>query len=165
MESTIILGVDPGFDRMGICILQKQTNKETLLFSMCILTDKKASFQSRLGQLGKEITETMKKYKPTELAMEKLFFTKNQITAIQVAEARGVVLYLAHAFGLSVAEYSPPEIKLAIAGHGRATKEDISYMVPKILGKTLSKDLLDDELDAIAIALTHSASRKMASWK
>jgi crossover junction endodeoxyribonuclease RuvC len=165
MEKTIILGIDPGFDRLGICVLEKEKNKEVLLYSSCIMTDKKMSFEGRLGVLGKELSEVLKTYKPHELAMEKLFFAKNQTTAIQVAEARGVVLYLANSFGLSVYEYSPPEVKLAIAGHGRATKEDISYMVPKILGKTLSKSLLDDELDAIAIALTHSAHRKMVSWK
>lgn len=165
MEKTIILGIDPGFDRMGMCILQKEGNTESLLYSTCILTDKKGSFESRLGEIGTGLTDVLKKYKPSELAMEKLFFTKNQRTAIQVAEARGVVLYLASTFGLSVFEYSPPQVKLAIAGHGQATKDDISYMVPKILGHALDKKLLDDELDAIAIALTHSASRKMASWK
>jgi crossover junction endodeoxyribonuclease RuvC len=165
MEKTIILGIDPGFDRMGICVLEKQANKETLLYSACILTDKKGIFESRLQEIGKGLQEVMTKYKPSELAMEKLFFTKNQRTGIQVAEARGVVLYLASTFGLSVFEYSPPQVKLAIAGHGKATKDDISYMVPKILGHALEKNLLDDELDAIAIALTHSASRKMVAWK
>lgn len=165
MEKIIVLGIDPGFDRMGICVLEKEGNKETLLYSSCILTDKKGIFESRLGELGKGLEEVMQKYKPTELAMEKLFFTKNQRTGIQVAEARGVVLYLASTYGLSVFEYSPPQVKLAIAGHGQATKDDIAFMVPKILGHALSAKLLDDELDAIAIALTHSAARKMTAWK
>lgn len=165
MEKIFILGIDPGFDRMGICILEKEGNKETLLYSSCILTNKKNIFEARLQELGEGLASVIKKYKPTELAMEKLFFTKNQRTAIQVAEARGVVLYLASTHGLSVFEYSPPQVKLAIAGHGNATKDDISYMVPKILKQPLQKNLLDDELDAIAIALTHSASRKMSAWK
>ncbi|MEZ0208994.1 MAG: crossover junction endodeoxyribonuclease RuvC, partial [Candidatus Paceibacterota bacterium] len=113
MEETLILGIDPGFDRMGICVLEKKGSKEVLLYSACIVTNKKLSFEGRLGEIGKEISSLMKKYKPSELAMEKLFFAKNQTTAIQVAEARGVVLYLAHTFGLSVHEYSPPQIKLA----------------------------------------------------
>jgi crossover junction endodeoxyribonuclease RuvC len=165
MEKITILGIDPGFDRLGICILEKEGNKEILLYSTCLLTDKKEVFESRLGEVGKSLEKVITKYKPSELAMEKLFFTKNQRTGIQVAEARGVVLYLASTFGLSVFEYSPPQIKLAIAGHGKATKDDISYMVPKILRQTLPEKLLDDELDAIAIALTHSASRKMTAWK
>ncbi len=165
MEKITILGIDPGFDRMGICILEKTGNREALLYSACILTDKNSPFESRLGELGKELQAVLKKYAPSELAMEKLFFAKNQTTAIQVAEARGVVLYLAGLSGLAVHEYSPPEVKLAIAGHGKATKEDISYMIPKILGKPLEKKLLDDELDAIAIALTHSAHRKILAWK
>ena len=156
-----ILGIDPGFDRLGVCVLDKEGNKETLVHSLCIETSKKNTFEKRLGDIGTTLTEILEKYTPQELAIEKLFFAKNQTTAINVAEVRGVVLYLAHLHGLSIHEYSPPEIKLAIAGHGNASKKDIAYMIPKILAQKLSKELLDDELDAIAIALTHSAHRKM----
>jgi crossover junction endodeoxyribonuclease RuvC len=160
-----ILGIDPGFDRVGVCVLEKNGNKETLLFSACISTDKKESFEKRLAAIGKDLLSVLKDHKPDELAIEKLFFAKNQTTAMNVAEARGVILYLCHTHGLSVHEYSPPQIKVAVTGYGGATKKDIETMVPKILGKSLSKELLDDELDAIAIALTHSAHRKMVSWK
>lgn len=159
-----ILGIDPGFDRLGICVIEKDSTKETLLFSTCITTSKKDSFESRLSSIAESLTKILKEYTPSELAIEKLFFTKNQLTAINVAEARGVILYLCHVHGLSVHEYSPPEIKVAVTGYGKATKNDIATMVPKILGKVLEKNLLDDELDAIAIALTHSAHRKMNSW-
>jgi crossover junction endodeoxyribonuclease RuvC len=160
-----ILGIDPGFDRLGICILDKEKNKETLIHSECVETSKKDSFEKRLTTLGKHLEKILKKYKPDELAIEKLFFTKNQTTAINVAEVRGVCLYLSNIHGMSLYEYSPPEIKLAVAGYGKATKEDISYMVPKILKNQIQKGLLDDELDAIAIALTHSAHRKISTWK
>jgi crossover junction endodeoxyribonuclease RuvC len=159
------LGIDPGFDRVGVCILEKSGNKEALLFSTCISTGKKDPFEVRLATIGKSLASILKEYKPNELAIEKLFFAKNQTTAMNVAEARGVILYLCHAEGLSVHEYSPPQIKVAVTGHGGASKKDIENMVPKILGKSLSKELLDDELDAIAIALTHSAHRKMVAWK
>jgi crossover junction endodeoxyribonuclease RuvC len=159
-----ILGIDPGFDRLGICILDKDKNKETLIHSTCITTSKKDSFEKRLFCVGQELEIIFKKYKPNELAIETIFFTKNQKTVINVAEVRGVCLYLSHTYGLSINEYSPPEIKLAIAGHGKATKEDIAHMVPKILKKQIKKGLIDDELDAIAIALTHSAQRKMKRW-
>lgn len=160
-----ILGIDPGFDRLGICILDKEKNKETLIYSSCIMTSKKDSFEKRLGDIGTALEKIFKKYKPNELAIETIFFTKNQKTVINVAEVRGVCLYLSHIHKLSIHEYSPPEIKLSVAGAGNATKTDIAHMVPKILKKQIKADLLDDELDAIAIALCHSAHRKMTLWK
>lgn len=158
------MGIDPGFDRLGICVLEKEGNKETLLFSSCVITDRKKTFGERLAVLGKEIESLLEKYKPDELAMEKLFFAKNQTTAIQVAEVRGVVLYLSELYKLSVHEYSPPQVKVAVAGHGKATKADIGLMVPRILKVPTRQGMLDDELDAIAIALTHSAHRKTVAW-
>lgn len=159
-----ILGIDPGFDRLGICILDKEGNKETLIYSECILTSKKDSFEKRLGEIGKTLEKILKKYKPKELAIEKLFFAKNQTTAINVAEVRGVCIYLSQMHRLSINEYSPPEIKLTVAGHGKATKNDIANMLPKILKNQIPNELLDDEMDAIAIALTHSSHRKMKGW-
>ncbi len=165
MSAIRILGIDPGFERLGVCILDKEGSKEALIYSACIETSRKDSFEKRLGVLGTELEKIFKKYKPEELAIEKLFFTKNQKTAINVAEVRGVVLYLSFLKGLSINEYSPPEIKLAIAGHGRATKKEIAGMVSKILAGQVKKGLLDDELDAMAIALTHSAHRKMRALR
>jgi len=160
-----ILGIDPGFDRLGVCVLDKEGSKEVLVHSRCIITSRADTFEKRLGAIGSQLETLIKEYHPNELAIEKLFFAKNQTTAINVAEVRGVVLYLAHIHTLSIHEYSPPQIKLAVAGHGNATKNDIAHMVPKILKIPLSVNLLDDELDAIAIALTHSAHRKMTLWK
>lgn len=165
MSVVRILGIDPGFDRLGVCILDKEGSRETLVHSLCIETSKKDSFEKRLGEIGKLLEKIIKKYKPQELAIEKLFFAKNQTTAINVAEVRGVVLYLSYNHGLSINEYSPPEIKLAVAGHGKATKLDIFHMTSKILAGQVKSGLLDDELDAIAIALTHSAHRKMRLLK
>lgn len=163
--SVRILGIDPGFDRLGVCVLEKEGAAETLLFSTCIITSKKDSFEARLAAIATELTVILKKYAPTELAIEKLFLANNQRTVMNVSEARGVLLYICHINGLSIHEYSPPQIKVAVTGYGKATKNDIALMVPKILKKPLDSKLLDDELDAIAIALTHSAHRKMNSWK
>lgn len=164
MTSVRILGIDPGFDRLGICVLEKDGNKESLLHSSCVITSKKDTFEKRLEVLGTELTKVLKAWNPNELAIEKLFFAKNQTTAIQVAEVRGVILYLSQLHGLSVFEYSPPQVKVAVAGHGRANKADIELMVPRILKMPNKKGMLDDELDAIAIALTHSAHRKVVAW-
>lgn len=164
MATVRILGVDPGFDRLGICILEKNGTAESLLYSTCVVTNRQDVFGKRLETLGTKLVEVLKSYKPDELAIEKLFFAKNQTTALQVAEVRGIILYLSQLHGLSVFEYSPPQVKVAVAGHGKATKSDIALMIPRIL-KTVSRSgMLDDELDAIAIALTHSAHRKTHLW-
>ena len=165
MSVTRILGIDPGFDRLGVCILDKEGTKETLIHSQCITTSKKDSFESRLAEIGTELTKILETYKPQELAIETLFFTTNQKTIITVAEVRGICIYLSHIHDLIIYEYSPPQIKVAVTGYGKATKEDIAVMVPKILGKPLKIGTLDDEIDAIAIAITHSAHRKMTTWK
>ena len=154
-----ILGIDPGFDRLGVCVLDKNGEKETVVYSTCITTSKKDTFEKRLVALGDGVEAIIKKYSPNELAIETLFFTTNQKTIITVAEVRGVCIYLSHKYGLPIYEYSPPQIKLAITGYGKASKEDIAYMIPKILKQPLLVGVLDDEIDAIAIALTHSASR------
>lgn len=164
-EPVRIIGIDPGFDRLGVCILDKEMNKETLIHSQCITTSKKESFEVRLAEIGEELTKILKKYKPQELAIETIFFTTNQKTIITVAEVRGICIYLCHIHDATIHEYSPPQIKVAVTGYGKATKEDIALMVPKILKTNLSNTVLDDEIDAIAIALTHSAHRKTNLWK
>lgn len=159
-ETVRILGIDPGFDRLGVCILDKTGTKETLVFSTCITTSKKDSFSKRLFDAGRRLEKIIAEYKPQELSIETLFFTTNQKTIITVSEIRGVCLYVAEAFKLDVYEYSPAHIKLAIAGYGKATKEDISSMVSRILKVGAQSSALDDEVDAIAVALTHSANRQ-----
>lgn len=159
MSTTRIIGIDPGFDRLGVCILDKESTKETLVFSTCISTSRKDTFEKRLLDIAEGLEFVLKKYSPNELAIETLFFTNNQKTIITVAEVRGICIYLAYRYGANLFEYSPPQIKLAITGYGKATKEDIAVMVPKILKQPLLIETLDDEIDAIAIALTHSANR------
>lgn len=159
-ETIRILGIDPGFDRLGICILDKTGSKENLVFSTCITTSKKDAFSKRLYDAGKQLEKIIAEHRPQELAIETLFFTTNQKTIITVSEIRGVCLYVAEAFKLAVYEYSPAHIKLAIAGYGKATKEDVSIMVSRILKIDVDGSALDDEVDAIAVALTHSANRQ-----
>jgi crossover junction endodeoxyribonuclease RuvC len=156
---TRIIGIDPGFDRLGIAIIDKDKAKETLVFSTCITTNKKDSFEARLAHVARELTTTLSTYKPQELSIETIFITKNQKTVINVAEVRGVCLYICHTHNVDVFEYSPPQIKTAITGYGKATKDDVAVMVQRILKHTFTEKTLDDELDAIAIALTHSANR------
>lgn len=150
-----ILGIDPGFERLGVAILEKDKNekKERVLFSECFKTSTKLEFSERLSLIGEEIKNIIKKYKPEILSIETLFLNTNHKTVMQVAEARGVVIYEASRAGLKIFEASPPQIKMATTGYGASDKTQIIKMV-KILVEINNSKKSDDELDAIAIALT-----------
>lgn len=159
---TRILGIDPGFERLGIAILEKTsatakgygvTRKEKVIHSECFKTSSKLDFSERLLLIGAEVRKIITKYKPEILAIETLFLNTNQKTVMRVAEARGVVIYESVQAGLRVFEASPPQIKMAITGYGRSDKTQINKMV-KILVDLDKNKKSDDELDAIAIALT-----------
>jgi crossover junction endodeoxyribonuclease RuvC len=155
----IILGIDPGFERLGVAVLEKNKNKESVLFSECFKTSSKLEFSSRLSLIGDEVKKIIKEYKPEILAIETLFLNTNQKTVMRVAEARGVVVYEAAQAGLKVFEASPPQIKIAVTGYGKSDKKQIIKMV-KMLVRIDESRKSDDELDAIAIALTASAYTK-----
>ncbi|KKP74505.1 MAG: Crossover junction endodeoxyribonuclease RuvC [Parcubacteria group bacterium GW2011_GWC1_35_21] len=150
-----ILGIDPGFERLGVAILEKNKDdkKERVLFSECFKTSAKLEFPERLFLIGKEIKKIIKKFQPEILAIETLFFTSNQKTVMHVAEVRGVAIYEASLEGLKIFEASPPQIKIAITGYGKANKEQVMKMVRALVEMAKFKTS-DDELDAIAIALT-----------
>lgn len=150
-----VLGIDPGYDRLGIAVVEGNS----LIHSKCFTTLAKDDFYVRIRQIGEEIKKTIEEYRPTSLAIENLFITKNQKTAMRVSETRGVIIYEATLAGLKIFEYSPPEIKSAITGDGKSDKTQIIKMIPlliKINGGTekFKPKMLDDEYDAIAVALT-----------
>lgn len=155
-----ILAVDPGYEKMGVAVLEKIAGKEVLLFSECFKTSSKTPHSERLRQLGGEINRVIDKFKPEVLAIEKLFFTTNQKTALMVAEARGVIVYEAATAGLSVTEFTPLQAKVAVTGYGRGTKEQMKFMVEKLItvGKKITED---DEYDAIALGLTYFATKRV----
>ena len=148
-----VLAVDPGYDRTGVAVLEKKDGKETLSFSTCIETDRKKSDNERLLQIGSELDDIIAHHKPDLLAIETLFLTKNQKTAMLVAAARGVVLYIASTHKLPVQEFSPLQVKVAITGYGKSEKKQVAYMVSRLISIN-KKVQRDDEYDAIAIALT-----------
>src|ERR1035437_628322 len=152
-----VVAIDPGFDRIGVAVLIKENSKEKLLYSTCIVTNRNETKAERLGMIGKEIKKIIKRWNPEYLAIEKLFFNQNTTSVIGVAEARGVILYEAALAGLEIFEYGPQEIKIATTGYGKATKKQVADMVQKILNLK-SMPLLDDEIDAIAVGITHLAS-------
>lgn len=152
-----IISVDPGYERLGVAVLEKENGKEKLLFSECFKTSAKLPHSERLGLIGKELEKVIEKYKPSTLAIETLFFAKNQKSAMQVAEARGVIMYEGKRNGLEIYEYSPMAVKIAVTGYGKSDKIQITEMVKKLI--KIEKEIKhDDEYDAIAIGLTFFAT-------
>lgn len=155
-----ILSIDPGYERLGIAIIEKEkSGKERLIFSECFKTSSKKDFYLRLGEIGVEIESVIKKYGPEFLAIESLFFKNNQKTAMKVSEVRGTIIYICIKNDLKIKEFTPLEIKMAITSDGRGDKNQIINMIPKLIH--LEKEIKhDDEYDAIAIGLTFFATHR-----
>lgn len=154
-----ILAFDPGFERLGVAVVEKQNGKEVLLHSACVRTDAKARFEDRLLILGKAVEELIQEWAPGAVALEDIYFAKNEKTAIKIAEVRGVLSYLARVHNLRLFQYTPLEVKVAITGYGRSDKGAVAAMIPRLV--VLPKRArLDDEMDAIAIGLTCLASAR-----
>jgi crossover junction endodeoxyribonuclease RuvC len=152
-----ILGIDPGYERCGVAIIEKPTHgKEVVIFSDCLRTSSKLPLEKRLHAIGRDLEQLILQFQPDCAAIEELYFAKNTTTAMQVAEARGVIRYILESNTIPCTEYHPNKIKIAITGHGGANKSDLSIMIPRLITLDLTKKL-DDELDAIAVALTHAA--------
>ena len=155
----LVLSVDPGYERLGIAIIEKSDGKEELIYSDCLRTDKELSYADRLFEISSEIENLINKYEPSIFASESLFFAKNQKTAIDVAGVRGVLLHTAKQHGLQVFEYTPLQIKIAVTGFGRSDKKQVTEMVKRLI-KIEKQIKLDDEYDAIAVGLTCLASER-----
>ncbi len=156
-----ILAIDPGYERIGIAVIEKTNkNKDVLVYSSCFKTSEKIPFHERLTLIGTEVERVIKKYKPIALAIEKLYFTTNQKTVMGVSEARGVIIYSASRNGLNIFEYTPPQIKIAVTSYGKSSKQMVMAMVPKLIDID-PKINSDDELDAIAIGLTALACENL----
>lgn len=152
-----IISIDPGYERLGIAIIEKNSgNKEQYIFSKCFRTSKTLPHASRLALIAEEMKDIILKWKPEQLAIETLFLATNHKTAMSVSEARGVILAECARNGLGIFEYSPPQIKLAVCGNGNADKKSIIKMVPLLI-KIPESVQIDDEFDAIAIGLTFFA--------
>jgi len=154
-----VLAFDPGYERLGVAVIEKQNGKEVLLHSECVRTSAKLLFPERLALLGAAAEALIKKWKPGAMALEEVFFKENAKTAMQVAEVRGMLIYIGASNGLVVHQYSPSEVKVAVTGHGAGNKAAVALMVPKLIPLPPRKRL-DDELDAIAVGITC-----LASWR
>ncbi|MFA5449788.1 MAG: crossover junction endodeoxyribonuclease RuvC [Clostridia bacterium] len=151
----VILGIDPGYATLGYGIISSDGRRHKALAYGVLETPKTDRFPQRLCSLAKGIEELIEKYQPDAVAVEELFFHTNQKTGILVAEARGVVLYIAENSNAKLFEYTPLQIKQAITGYGRAAKAQIQEMVRVFLAlPAIPKP--DDAADALAVALTHA---------
>ena len=146
-----ILAIDPGYDRLGIAIVEGDPSRPKLLWSDCIEPAKGAT-EARLAEVSSAVTKAIADYVPDALGIETLFFGINKKTAIGVAEARGAILAAAGLTSLPVIECTPQQVKLAVTGHGGADKKAVEAMIPRLL-TLLSKKRRDDELDAIAVGI------------
>jgi len=151
-KTEIILGIDPGFGRVGWGVITNLSGDWLVVNYGCIETPMKDEFVGRLQEMRNEIVKIIKKYKPTRMAVEDLFFFKNLKTAIKVGQARGVILLTAVDNKLELDEFTPLQIKQAITGYGRAEKQQMQRMVQMILGLK-QKIKSDDAADALAVAL------------
>ena len=160
-----VLAIDPGYERVGIAVLDKSyergaDRKEQWVHSETFKTSPKDEINARLFEVGARIKELSAEYEPDVLAIENLFFANNAKTVMAVSQARGIIMYAAHECGLNIAEFTPLQIKAAVAGDGRADKKSVIAMTTKLVAIPDGKRL-DDEYDAIACGLTFFAHYRL----
>ncbi len=153
----IILGIDPGYAIVGYGVIEYRNNHFSVLDFGAITTQAHTDFNDRLLHIYSGITNLVEIYKPEAMAIEKLFFNTNQKTAIDVAQARGVILLSARQHGVSIHEYTPLQVKQSVVGYGRAEKKQVQEMTRLLLN--LDKvPKPDDTADALAMAICHAHS-------
>lgn len=157
----VILGIDPGFAIIGYGVIEKDRDIKVVDYGV-ITTPKDDNITKRLETSYNAIVALIDKFKPDAIAIEELFYFKNQTTIINVAQARGIIVLACAQSKIPIYEYTPLQVKQAITGNGRAEKKQIQFMVTNILG--LAKvPKPDDAADALAIAITHSQTNNMIS--
>lgn len=158
----VILGIDPGFAIVGYGAIRYERGKFQTMGHGAILTKSKLPFSLRLVRIFDDMNTIISKCHPDVMSIERLYFQSNQKTAINVAQARGVVLLAAEKCGVPIFEYTPLQVKLALTGYGKAPKFQIMQMVKKILNlPDLPK--YDDTADALALAVCHAQTSALQS--
>lgn len=158
-NNPIIIGIDPGYDRVGIAIGQRVGKAWQILAYQCIQTNKKERLFSRYQQIAEELEKLIIKYQVEEAGIESLFWFKNKSTALDVSEARGIIIATLLRQKIKISEYTPLQIKQSLTGYGRADKKAVEKMVRIEL--TLEGNIIDDTIDALAIMICHECSRKL----
>lgn len=158
----IILGIDPGTATTGFGVINYDNGDFALLDYGCIITKFSDTLPVRLNQISQDLEEIVKYWKPDEVSIEELFFSKNVKTAMHVAHARGAVIQKLSAEGYKISEYNPQHIKEAVCGYGRAEKKQVQRMVQLIL-KMDHLPKPDDAADALGAAICHASHIKFAN--
>ena len=158
----LILGIDPGYAIIGYGVVKYQNYKFTPIEFGAVTTPAKTDFCKRLDMIYSGISSIAEKYDLDAMAIEKLFFNTNTTTAIDVAQARGVILLAAQKHSLPVFEYTPLQVKQAVTGYGRAQKHQVMEMTRQMLGlKEVPKP--DDTADALAMAICHGYNASLVN--
>lgn len=158
----LILGIDPGTAKLGWGTIIDKNHQQEIGDYGCLETKNTTSESKRLLALFTGLTQLCRRLRPDAVAVEDLFFFKNQKTVIKVSQARGVVLVVAELLNLPVFSYTPLQVKQAVTGYGRAEKIQVQQMVKSILNLTEIPQP-DDAADALAVGLTHAFSSQMKS--
>lgn len=159
------LGIDPGFGRVGYAIVHKDSKNNIVCEAYgCLSTEPGKSFEKRLHEIYKDLTDIIQEYQPDVMCIEELFFAKNVTTGLQVAHARGIIMLTAEQNNLEISEFKPVQVKQAVAGVGSAKKRQIQEMV-KILFKLDQIPQPDDAADALAVAWCGATSYSITKLK
>ncbi len=150
----IILGIDPGLAIVGYSVVEYENKQYKLLASGSIKTNQTDREEKRLFEVFEDMCFLCKKYTPSVASIEKLYFFKNQKTVMQVSQARGVILAALEKYKIPIFGYTPIEVKQTITGFGRASKDEVKKYVK--LYVDLPNTKLDDTIDSIAIAISHT---------
>ena len=152
-----ILGIDPGIGTVGLGVIDTVRGKNTYVACGAITTPPNTPLSPRLDMIYNDLNELIVTFAPDAIAIEELFFSKNITTGISVAHGRGVILLSSYRSGVPVHEYTPMQVKQAVVGYGGAKKNQVIYMVQRLLNmKTPPKP--DDAADALALAICHARS-------
>lgn len=152
-----ILGIDPGYATVGYGVIDYDKAQFSVINYGAIITGTDTPFEERLAEIYTDLCEIIKAYNPHFMAVEKLFFTTNQKTAIDVSQARGVILLAAVSNKVKIAEYTPLQVKQSVTGYGKAVKSQVQEMTKRILNLPVIPKP-DDTADALAIAICHAHS-------
>ncbi|MCL1904130.1 MAG: crossover junction endodeoxyribonuclease RuvC [Oscillospiraceae bacterium] len=150
-----VLGIDPGYATVGYGVIDYDKAQFRVINYGAITTGAHIPFERRLSEIHSDLCEIIKAYTPSFMAVERLFFTTNQKTAIDVSQARGVILLAAVNNGIEIAEYTPLQVKQSVTGYGKAVKTQVQEMTKRIL-KLPAIPKPDDTADALAIAVCHA---------
>lgn len=152
-----VLGIDPGVATVGFGVIDADRGAQQMVQYGAITTSAGLPLATRLVQIAADLEQLIVQFRPDEIAVEELFFSKNITTGIAVAHARGVILYTAERLQIPVYEYTPMQVKQAVVGYGLAEKQQVMDMTRRLL-KLKAIPRPDDAADALAIAICHARS-------